>query len=100
MTHYDGNPLVAALPDYHAERNSAEQRHVIHLGQLRAATFTENVIARAGIGRDEIAHVFNNPENRDSDRFKHAQRASHVRDRHVLRSRYQYRALNWHELSE
>src|SRR5216683_2674099 len=87
MTDYDGNTLVAAFPDFHAKGNRAQQWHVIHLGQACAAAFAENVVARAGVRRDEVTHVLNNSQYRDSDRLKHAQRPPHVRDGHVLRSR-------------
>src|ERR1044072_931795 len=93
MTDNYRHALVAAFPNFQTQRHRPEQWYMVHLSQLRAAAFAEDVVTSSGVWGDEIAHVLDDAQNRNSNRFKHSERAAHVRDRHVLRRGNQHRAL-------
>jgi len=73
---------------------------VIHLGQLCAAAFAENVVASSGIGRQKITHVLDDSENGNGDRLEHSERPPHIGDSDVLRSRHEHCALNGNKLGQ
>src|SRR6185503_5558167 len=55
--------FVPTLANLKSQRNRPQQRHMIHVSQFGSATFAENVVAGAGVGRDEVAHILDNAEN-------------------------------------
>ena len=58
---------------------------MIHLSQFGSAAFAKNVVARAGVGRNEVAHILDDAENGNSYGFEHAQRAAYVSNCYILR---------------
>ena len=70
------------------------------IGKFLPAAFAKNVIARARIGSDEVAHIFDHAEHRHGDGFEHAQRAAHVDEGNFLRRGYQHRALHRDQLRQ
>src|SRR3982751_3255936 len=64
LTHHNGHALISSLAHFHSQRHSAKERNIILFGKLPPAAFTENVVTRARIRRDEIAHVLYDTEHR------------------------------------
>src|SRR5215210_7350528 len=100
MTDNYRDALVAAFSHFDSQRNRPEKRYMISVGQSFSATFTEDVVARTCVGRDEVAHILNDTEHRYRYSFKHSQSATHVRNRDVLRCGYKYCTLHRNELRQ
>src|SRR5687767_15947327 len=71
MAHYDGDSTIAAFAHFDPQRHSAQERHVVGVGESFSAAFAKYVVPSAGVGREEVAHVFNNSQHRYRDGFKH-----------------------------
>src|SRR5215203_5822910 len=100
MTDNHPHAVIAAFSHFHTQRNCSQERYMISVGQSFSATFTEDVVARTCVGRDEVAHILNDTEHRYCYSFKHSQRTTHVRNRDVLRCGYEYCTLHRNKLSQ
>ena len=67
-----GHAPIAAFAHFDAQRNRAQEWYLISGCEFLAAALTENVVAVAGVRRDEVAHIFDDAEYRNRDCFKHA----------------------------
>ena len=63
LGHHDRHALVAALAEGRHERDLGQQRHAELVGELRAATGAEQLVAGAVVA-GEPAHVLDDPAHR------------------------------------
>src|SRR3569623_1301012 len=83
---------IGGFADRHVEWDLAEERHAHRAGRVGGAAMAEDVVAFAGIGRHEVAHVLDQAEQRDVEPLDHVDGLLRVDHREVLRRRRDHRA--------
>ena len=63
--------LVAAFAHFYAQRNRAQEGYMVGVCESFSTAFAEDVVACAGVGSDEVAHVFDYAQHGYGDGFKH-----------------------------
>jgi hypothetical protein len=76
---------VGLLADAQVQRQRAEQRHAVLLGDALAAALAEDVLGVAAVAAHVHRHVLDDAQYRHLHLLEHAQRAARVQQRDVLR---------------
>src|ERR1700737_2923590 len=87
-THSDQRTrVVAALAQFTDEWKLAQKRHVQAARQALAAAVREDLVARAALAAEVIAHVLYHAEHRHVHFLEHRDSAANVHQRYLLRRR-------------
>src|SRR3712207_422694 len=87
ITHHIRDAFVAAFAQLDEQWDRTEERYFKLRCGFLATTAREDVITRPGVGRDEEAHVLDDPKHRNIDALEHLQSFTSIRERDVLRCR-------------
>ncbi len=86
---------IASLADLEPERDLPEEVEPVFAGKFFAAALAKDLVFRAGIGCDEIRHIFDHAENRNRDLLNHFHGTTDIRERNLLRRRNENSTLHW-----
>src|SRR5579862_5735670 len=96
----DRNAVVTALANGNVDGNSRKHRNGFLDRHLVGAAMPENFVALATIGTYECVHVLDDAEDGAMHLAKHLHRALRVKQRNILRSGDDDRAINRNLLCE
>src|SRR4051794_13758838 len=96
----DRAPGVAADSDQSLERNLSEQLDAVLIGGAPPAAKPEDVVHFVAVRTNESAHVFDDTQDRRLHLLEHLQTLHRIRQRDVLRRRYDHGAGDWNLLDE
>lgn len=76
---------IRHFTDGNGERHFAEERHANPLSLCLGTAMAENIITRAGIRCDEVAHILDDAEQRHFHLAEHGDALARVDQRQILR---------------
>src|SRR5262249_50109994 len=97
---HDRHTQVACFADAQRERNGAQKRYPVTLGESLATAVPENLMPLLAVRADEIAHILNNAKAWNMKLIEHVVGLPDVAQGDLLRSRDEHRACQRDELSQ